>query len=193
LEIDKERLEINRLKNIYELILEKNEELTQLKTLNQKYEIRINHEKEILEKQIKSELEKLKIKDKAVEQLIQIQTQIIQIKTEKEDLRTKISNEKEIFETELNVKQSEILQLKNEYDQLEKEIEFRKQDSRRFFEKSTNERIKGKFGKSTKAKIQIIIVAAGMILGFSGILIKLTDLWPCDILEIIKISIPGLC
>ena len=39
LEIDKERLEINKLKNIHELILEKNEELSQLKTLNKKYEI----------------------------------------------------------------------------------------------------------------------------------------------------------
>jgi len=193
LEIDKERLEINKLKNIHELILEKNEELSQLKTLNKKYEIRINHEKEILEKQIRMELEKLKIKDEVVEQLIQIQSQIIQIKTEREDLRNKIKNEKEIFETELKHKQIEIEQLKNEFIELEKEIQIRKQDPRRFFEKPKTIETKRKLSKSTKGKIQIIIVATGMILGFSGIMIKLTGIWPCDILEILKISIPGLC
>lgn len=193
LEIDKERLEINRLKNIHELILEKNEELSQLKTLNQKYEIRINHEKEILEKQIKNELEKLKIKDEAVEQLILIQTQIIQIKTEREGLQAKIKNEKEIFEVELKEKQKEIDQLKNEYSQIEKEMEFRKQDTRRYFEKPKQTESKGKLTRSTKGKIQIAIVAGGMILGFSAIMIKLTGIWPCDILEMIQISIPGLC
>lgn len=193
LEIDKERLEINRLKNIHELILEKNEELSQLKTLNQKYEVRINHEKEILEKQIKSELEKLKIKDEAVEQLILIQTQIIQIKTERESLQAKIKNEKEIFEIEFKEKQKEIDQLKNEYSQIKKEIEFRGQDTRRFFEKPKLIDSKGKFARSTKGKIQIVIVATGMILGFSGIMIKLTGIWPCDILEMIHISIPGIC
>jgi len=191
LEIDKERLEINRLKNIHELIIEKVEELSQLKILNQKYEIRINHEKEILENQIRIELDEIKTKDILIEELIKIQSQIIQIKTEKEDLRLKIKNEKEHSETKIKAKQFELEKLKNEYNQVKTKIEFRLEDSKRFFEK--NSQLKGKIPSSTKGKVQVIIVAIGMILGFSGILIKLTDIWPCDILEILKISIPGLC
>jgi hypothetical protein len=44
-----------------------------------------------------------------------------------------------------------------------------------------------------KQRSIVVGVAIGMFVGFSSIMIKLSGVWPCDIIEYFGISLPQFC
>ena len=44
-----------------------------------------------------------------------------------------------------------------------------------------------------KQKLQVVVVAVACVVAFSTIMIKMTDVWPCELLEMLKIPITFLC
>ena len=127
-EIDKERNKISKLKHDQEQLKLQRDELAQLISYRQEYEIKINREKEILEKEIKIEQAKVKEKDRLVEELIKNQSKLIQTKTEREVLLEQIKIDKEKSEEELKKKQQELDELKKEYEELQNQIRTKKKD-----------------------------------------------------------------
>jgi len=47
--------------------------------------------------------------------------------------------------------------------------------------------------KAFKQRSIVIGVAVGMFIGFSSIVIKLSGVWPCDVIEFLGISLPQFC
>ena len=47
--------------------------------------------------------------------------------------------------------------------------------------------------KVLKQRSIVIGVAVGMIIGFSSIVIKLSGVWPCDVIKFLGISLPQFC
>ena len=194
LEIENERHNISKLKLEDDQLKIQRHELSQLITYRQEYEIKINHEREIVESETLMAQEETKNKDILVEELISNQSKIIQIRTEREVLvdQTKIFKTKE--EREIEKKQKELEELKIIYDQY-----FAKQEYQNL---NNGEQIIG--GDPSKIKkinlkrnigrnIGISLVAIGMIIGISAIIIKPAEFWICDILEIINIELPSFC
>lgn len=128
IEIEKEREKISKLKLDQDQLKVQKDELSQLIAYRQEYEITINREKEILEREIKIEQDKVKDKDKLVEELIKNQSKLIQTKTEREVLVEQIAIDKAKSEAELKKKQDELEELKKEYEALQKEIKIKKQN-----------------------------------------------------------------
>jgi len=128
LAIDIERQKINRLKSDHEKLKIQRDELSQLIVYRQEYEIKINHEKEILEKEIRLEQEKVNEKDKLVEELIKNQSKIIQTKTEREVLLKQIEIEKAKSGLDLKEEQNELEKVKKVYDDLQYDIKLKEQD-----------------------------------------------------------------
>ena len=144
LEIQQEREKISKLKHNHEQIKIQHDELSQLIAYRQEYELKINHEKEILEREIKIEQDKVKEKDALVAELIKNQSQLIQSKTEREVLLEQIKIDKEKSDKELEGMQKELAELKEEYEILQKEINLRKQNLDRQIkeQKEKNEKLK---------------------------------------------------
>ena len=44
-----------------------------------------------------------------------------------------------------------------------------------------------------KTKIDIFLVGTGMIIGFLVVVGKITDIWPCDLLEMVNLTFRGIC
>lgn len=44
-----------------------------------------------------------------------------------------------------------------------------------------------------KSKVEAALVGVGMTIGFSTVMMKLSDVWPCDILEMLNIALPSVC
>ncbi|MDH3278421.1 MAG: hypothetical protein OEM21_10025 [Nitrosopumilus sp.] len=128
LAIDIERQKINRLKSDHEKLKVQRDELSQLIAYRQEYEIKINHEKEILEKEIKMEQEKVNEKDKLVAELIKNQSKIIQTKTEREVLMKQIEIEKKKSDMDLAEEQNELKKVKKLYEVLQDEIKLKEKD-----------------------------------------------------------------
>jgi len=128
LALDIERQRISRLKSDHEKLKIQRDELSQLIAYRQEYEIKINHEKEILEKEIRLEQEKVNDKDKLVEELIKNQSKIIQSKTEREVLLKQIEIEKAKSDLDLKKEQNELEKVKKLYDDLQKDIKLKEQD-----------------------------------------------------------------
>ena len=128
LAIEIERQKINRLKADHENLKAQRDELSQLIAYRQEYEIKINREKEILEKEIKIEQEKVNEKDRLVAELIKNQSKIIQTKTEREVLMKQIEIEKTKSDMDLNEEQNELEKVKKLYDTLQDEIKIKEQD-----------------------------------------------------------------
>jgi hypothetical protein len=128
LEIQQEREKISKLKHNHEQIKIQHDELSQLIAYRQEYEQKINHEKEILEKEIKIEQQKVKEKDELVADLIKNQSQLLQSKTEREVLLEQINIDKEKSEKQLSEMQKELEELKEEYESLQREIQSKKQN-----------------------------------------------------------------
>lgn len=127
-EIKKEREKISKLKHEHEQLKTKRNELSQLIAYRQEYEIKINREKEILEKQIRDEQEKVKEKDSLVEELIKNQSLLIQTKTEREVFVEQIKVDKEKVEEELRKEQEDLEELKKEYQEFEDRINLQKSE-----------------------------------------------------------------
>ncbi len=126
--IEKEKRKISKLKHDHEQLKIQRDELSKLIAYRQEYEIKINHEKEILEKEIKIEQSKVREKDKLVEELIQNQSKIIQTKSEKEVLLEQIKIEKAQSDLDLKREQDELERVKKEYQKLQNEIVSKKQE-----------------------------------------------------------------
>jgi len=126
LEIEEERQKISKLKHDHEKIKIQREELSKLIVYRQEYEIKINREKEVLEKEIKIEQEKVNEKDKLVEELIKNQSKIIQTKTEREVLLEQIKNDKTKSDLQLKKEQDELEKIKKEYEDMQNEIRSKK-------------------------------------------------------------------
>ena len=144
LEIQEEREKISKLKNNHEQIKIQHDELSQLIAYRLEYEQKINHEKEILEKEIKIEQGKVKEKDELVAQLIKNQSKLLQSKTEREILLEQIKIDKEKSDKELAKMLKELEELKEEYEELQKVINTKKQnlDDQIRDQKEKNERLK---------------------------------------------------
>ena len=144
LEIQEEREKISKLKNNHEQIKIQHDELLQLIAYRLEYEQKINHEKEILEKEIKIEQGKVKEKDELVAQLIKNQSKLLQSKTEREILLEQIKIDKEKSDKELAKMLKELEELKEEYEELQKVINTKKQnlDDQIRDQKEKNERLK---------------------------------------------------
>jgi len=128
IEIQEEREKISKLKHNHEQIKIQHDELSQLIAYRLEYEQKINHEKEILEKEIKIEQEKVKEKDELVAQLIKNQSKLLQSKTEREVLLEQIKIDKEKSDKELAKMLKELEELKEEYEELQKVINTKKQN-----------------------------------------------------------------
>lgn len=128
LALDIERQRISRLKSDHEKLKIQRDELSQLIAYRQEYEIKINHEKEILEKEIRLEQEKVNEKDKLVEELIKNQSKIIQTKTEREVLLKQIEIEKTKSDLDLKKEHNELEKVKKLYDELQQNIKLKEQD-----------------------------------------------------------------
>lgn len=128
LAIEKERQKINKLKNDHEQLKIQRDELSQLIAYRQEYEIKINREKEILEKEIKIEQEKVNEKDRLVEELIKNQSKIIQTKTEREVLLKQIKIETQKSGVDLKTEQDELEKVKRTYGELQREIKSKEQE-----------------------------------------------------------------
>lgn len=120
LEIEQEKEKISKLRLNQEQLKIQRQELSQLIEYRQKYEQKIKHEKEILEKEIRFEQEKVKEKDELVAQLIKNQSKLLQAKTEREVLQKQIEIDKAKSERELEEIQKELELLKEEYNDLQK-------------------------------------------------------------------------
>ena len=44
-----------------------------------------------------------------------------------------------------------------------------------------------------KTKLEYAVVGIGMSVGFSAVMMKLTDIWPCDILEMFNYTLSSFC
>ena len=128
IEIQEEREKISKLKHNHEQIKIQHDELSQLIAYRLEYEQKINHEKEILEKEIKIEQGKVKEKDELVAQLIKNQSKLLQSKTEREVLLEQIKIDKEKSDKELAKMLKELEELKEEYEELQKIINTKKQN-----------------------------------------------------------------
>ena len=144
IEIQEEREKISKLKHNHEQIKIQHDELSQLIAYRLEYEQKINHEKEILEKEIKIEQGKVKEKDELVAQLIKNQSKLLQSKTEREVLLEQIKIDKEKSDKELAKMLKELEELKEEYEELQKIINTKKQNLEDQIkdQKEKNERIK---------------------------------------------------
>lgn len=142
--IQEEREKISKLKHNHEQLKIQHDELSQLIAYRQEYEQKINHEKEILEKEIKIEQEKVKEKDALVAELIKNQSKLIQTKTEREVLLEQIKIDKEKSEKELAKMQQELDDLKQQHQDLQDEIKSKKQnlDEQIREQKEKNEKLK---------------------------------------------------
>lgn len=148
LAIEIERQKMNRLKADHEKLKAQRDELSQLIEYRQEYEIKINHEKEILEKEIRLEQEKVNEKDKLVAELIKNQSKIIQTKTEREILMKQIEIEKEKSDLDLKNEQDELEKVKKLYRELQEEIKSKEQDLIRTIKESqrkTDEEITSRY------------------------------------------------
>ena len=194
LEIENERLYISKLKLEDNQIKIQRDELSQLITYRQEYEIKINHERENLEKESKIAQQEIKDKDMQVEELITNQSKLIQIKTEREVLIDQIKLYKANAEEELDKKQKELENLKIEFENLQNDSETSELNpDKQISDENSNKIKKYNLKKSMRGKLEVSIVAIGMIIGFSAVMMKLAEVWPCDILEILGIYLPSIC
>jgi len=44
-----------------------------------------------------------------------------------------------------------------------------------------------------KQRSIVVCVAIGMVVGFSSIVVKLSGVWPCDVIKMIGMSLPQFC
>jgi len=192
--IDKERLDIGGLKNQHDLTKTKNGQLPKIKNFREDHEIQINHEKELLEKEINLGQKKFNEKILLVEELKTNQSKIIQAKSEREILAMRIGVELASSELELRKKQDQLEDLKKECDKISRQLEIKRQDSNMVFSTEKPAKLKKEnLRQSLKGKLEVILVALGTIFGFSVMFATLADVWPCDVLRILNIPFPFFC
>lgn len=194
LEIENERHNISKLKLEDDQLKIQRHELSQLIVYRQEYEIKINHERGIVASETKMAQEEIKNKDILVEELISNQSKIIQIRTEREVLvdQTKIFKTNE--EREIEKRQKELEELKIIYDQYFAKQEYQNLNTDdQITDGDSNKIKKVNLKKNLGRKIGISLVAIGLILGISAIIIKPAEFWVCDILEILNITLLSFC
>ena len=194
LEIENERHNISKLKLEDDQLKIQRHELSQLIVYRQEYEIKINHERGIVESETNMAQEEIKNKDILVEELISNQSKIIQIRTEREVLvdQTKIFKTNE--EREIEKRQKELEELKIIYDQYFAKQEYQNLNTDdQITDGDSNKIKKVNLKKNLGRKIGISLVAIGLILGISAIIIKPAEFWVCDILEILNITLLSFC
>jgi len=194
LEIENERHNISKLKLEDDQLKHQRHELSQLIAYRQEYEIKINHERGIVENEIKMAQEEIKNKDILVEELISNQSKIIQIRTEKEVLVDQAKIFKTNEEKEIETKQKELEELKIIYDQYSAKQEYQNLNfDEHIIGGDPNNIEKVNVKRNIGRNIGITIVAVGLIIGISAIIIKPAEFWICDILEILNIELPSFC
>ena len=194
LEIENERQNISKLKLEDDQIKIQRDELSQLIAYRQEYEIKINRESEILEKETEFAQEEIKNKDILVEALITNQSKTIQIKTEREVLVEQFKIYKATGQEELEKKQKELEELKIVFVQDISNQEYATMQSDAPILDGDSHPIKKIYLKKTiRRRLGISIVALGLILGVSAIIINPAEFWICDLLEILNISLLSFC
>jgi len=194
LEIENERQNISKLKLEDDQIKIQRDELSQLIAYRQEYEIKINRESEILEKETEFAQEEIKNKDILVEALITNQSKIIQIKTEREVLVEQFKIYKATGQEELEKKQKELEELKIVFVQDTSNQEYATMQSDAPILDGDSHPIKKIYLKKTiRRRLGISIVALGLILGVSAIIINPAEFWICNLLEILNISLLSFC
>ncbi len=193
-EIENERKKISELKLENNQIKIQRDELSQLIAYRQEYELKINHETNIIESENKLAQNEIKDKDKLVEELISNQSKIIQIRTEREVLVDQVKAFKFNSEKELEQKQKELEDLKIFLVQHMAKQEYTKLDSdNRMIEENSDQLKKTNLKKSLGSKIGLSLLAIGLILGVSAVIIKPVEFWVCDLLEILNITLFSFC
>ena len=194
LEIENERQNISKLKLEDDQIKIQRDELSQLIAYRQEYEIKINRESEILEKETEFAQEEIKNKDILVEALITNQSKIIQIKTEREVLVEQFKIYKTTGQEELEKKQKELEELKIVFVQDISNQEYATMQSDAPILDGYSHPIKKiDLKKTIRRRLGISIVALGLILGVSAIIINPAEFWICNLLEILNISLLSFC
>ncbi|HUT05460.1 MAG TPA: hypothetical protein VMW74_02065 [Nitrosopumilaceae archaeon] len=194
LEIENERQNISKLKLEDDQIKIQRDELSQLIAYRQEYEIKINRESEILEKETEFAQEEIKNKDILVEALITNQSKTIQIKTEREVLVEQFKIYKATGQEELEKKQKELEELKIVFVQDISNQEYATMQSDAPILDGDSHPIKKIYLKKTiRRRLGISIVALGLILGVSAIIINPAEFWICNLLEILNISLLSFC
>jgi len=194
LEIENERHNISKLKLEEEQLKIQRHELSQLITYRQDYEMKINHELEIIQSETKIAQEEIKNKDLLVEELISNQSKIIQIRSEREVLVDQAKIYKTNGEKEIEKRQKELEELKIIHDQYLAKQEYQKLNAdAQIIAGDSNKLTKVKRRKNIGRKIGISLVAIGLILGISAIIIKPAEFWLCDLLEILNITLLSFC
>lgn len=194
LEIENERHNISKLKLEEDQLKIQRHELSQLITYRQEYEIKINHELKIVESETKIAQEEIKNKDLLVEELIANQSKIIQIRSEREILVDQAKIYKTNGEKEIEKRQKELEELKIIHDQYLAKQEYHKLNAdNQMIDGDSNKETKVKLKKNIGRKIGISLVAIGLILGISAIILKPAEFWLCDLLEILNITLISFC
>ena len=194
LRIEQERLEISEIKNQHELTKTVTDELLPFKNSSKNHEIKIDPEKELLEKGTNLGQEKFNKKNQLVEELEKNQSKIIQTISEREFLARQIQIEMISSDLELEKKQDQLENLKKEHEKILGEPEIKGQESDVAFSTGKPAKLKKEPSQeSLKGKIEVILVALGTIIGFSVMLATLTDVWPCDVFEILNVEFPFFC
>lgn len=194
LEIENERQKISKLKHEKDQIKIQRDELSQLIAYRQEYEIKINHERNIIESETKIAQNEIKEKDKLVEELVSNQSKIIQIRTEREVLLDQTENFKITSQKELEKKQKELEELKIFLVQHMAKQEYTKLNSdNNVSEKNSSQLKNTNLKKSLRGKIGLSLLAIGLILGVSAVIIKPVEFWVCDLLEIFNITLFSFC
>lgn len=187
--------EINRkLKNVQDQIKDQRERLSQLIDSNQNKKIKINPIGENSQNKRKIEKNRGPLREQIVGDLVVNKSQLFQIKAQREILSQQILVHKDRAKDTLRKKQEHLENLKTEYDMIQRKTESEKQQITHQIEKRDLNNIpKNTLGKSIKGKIEVSVVALGMTIGFSVVMMKLSDVWPCDVFEMLNISMTQFC
>ena len=188
-DIENSKEEINQIKKERQQIRAQREELSKLIENKQKYPVHTKPEINALQKNTWSTKTISKEKSLMMDELGTNQGKIHQINNERDELIGKILQYKENSENEINQKKIELNQLQKEYSVLLKESHDEQLTREEQLEREkVIKNNKQNLSKSIKSTIEVSIVGIGMTIGFSVLIMKLTDVWPCEIASMLNFS-----
>ena len=188
-DIENAKEEIDQIQKERQQIRAQREELSKLIDNKKKYPVQITPKIKTPQRNLESTKTNPAENSFMMDELGTNQGKIHQIKDEKDELIGKIIQYKENAESEINQKKIELNQLQKEYSVLLKESHNEQLSSEEQLEREkVIKNNKQNLSKSIKSKIEVSIVGIGMTIGFSVLIMKLTDVWPCEIASMINFS-----
>lgn len=122
--------------------------LTQLIAYREEYEQKVNHEKNLLDKQVKFEKQKISVKDELVDKLNKQQKALEQMKAERDVILEQIKLEGDKIKPEIEKLKNELKELNDEYEKMTKNFKEEKDDLNRKIKDQKEKNKKAKSGKN---------------------------------------------